>query len=243
MSQFGTMELVICFLPPVVVFGVLIVLILIDRQKKGKLTGINLQPNLASVSLMKSDSEGSAPTSNSSEHTGTDDLAKPRLENGHEATPGSVPSGETFIFHYPRNLAAEEFAMEPRKTMAELTAAGRAELRTCGACHQQTPFPTDTPPCGIALICQNCGAPLMHINPDLDHVRPEIVKEVFGYQNRGLLNVACPWCNNKNYAITAPANSVLGTYYVDIEPRHPQPLFLMQVDCVHCEKEFWIEWA
>jgi len=150
--------------------------------------------------------------------------------------------GETKPAKFPRNAAALEFAMEPRKTMAELTAEGRAELRTCSSCHKQTPFPIDTPPCAIALICQHCGAPLMSISPELDYVRPELVSQVFGYPNRGLLHVFCPWCKEKNYAITAPANCVSSNYYVISEPQNPQALFRMQVDCVHCQKEFWLEW-
>jgi hypothetical protein len=146
------------------------------------------------------------------------------------------------ITKFPRNSAALEFAMEPRKTMAELTAEGRAELRTCTSCYKKTPFPTDTPPCAIALICQHCGAPLIRVSPELDHVRPELVNRVFGYRNRGLLHVNCPWCNKKNYAITAPANSVSISHYVTKEPQNPQALFRMQVDCVHCKKEFWLEW-
>lgn len=151
-------------------------------------------------------------------------------------------NGETKPAKFPRNSAALEFAMEPRKTMAELTAEGRAELRTCMSCHKKTPFPKDTPPCAIALICQHCGAPLMPVSPELDYVRPELVSRVFGYRNRGLLHVACPWCMKKNYAITAPANSVSGNYYAISEPQNPQALFRMQVDCVHCKKEFWLEW-
>jgi len=143
---------------------------------------------------------------------------------------------------YPRDYAASKFAMEPRKTMAELTAEGRAELRTCMSCHKKTPFPTDTPPCAIALICQHCGAPLIRVSPELDYVRPELVNRVFGYQNRGLLHANCPWCNKKNYAITTTANSLFINYYVCSEPQNPQALFAMQVDCVHCNNEFWIEW-
>jgi len=66
---------------------------------------------------------------------------------------------ETKTDKFPRDSAALEFSMEPRKTMDELTAAGRAELRTCSSCRKQTPFPIDTPPCAIALICQHCALP------------------------------------------------------------------------------------
>ena len=153
-----------------------------------------------------------------------------------------IPTIETRPTEFSRNSAALEFAMEPRKTMAELTAEGRAELRTCRSCCDKTPFPTDTPPCGIALICQHCGAPLMPVSSELDHVRPELVSRVFGYRNRCLLHAPCPWCRKTNYAITAPANCISGSYYVISEPQNPQALFRIQVDCVHCNKEFWMEW-
>jgi len=150
--------------------------------------------------------------------------------------------GETKPNIFPRNSAALEFAMEPRKTMTELTAEGRTELRICRSCHKETPFPINTPPCAIALICQHCSAPLMSISPELDYVRPELVSMVFGYRNRGLLHVHCPWCMKKNYALTAPANCVSRPYYAISEPQNPQALFRMQVDCIHCQKEFWLEW-
>jgi hypothetical protein len=75
-----------------------------------------------------------------------------------KALPHSVEGSETTIggeksTKYPRDFAALAFAMEPRKTMAELITVGRAELRTCRSCHKKTPFPTDTPPCAIALVC------------------------------------------------------------------------------------------
>ena len=143
---------------------------------------------------------------------------------------------------YPRDYATSAFAMEPRKTMAELLAVGRAELRPCRSCHKKTPFPTNTPPCAIALVCQNCGTPLMPITSELDYVRSELVSSVFGYHNRGLLHVNCPWCMKKNYAITTTANSVFMNYYVSSEPQNPHALFAMQVDCVHCNNEFWLEW-
>jgi hypothetical protein len=143
---------------------------------------------------------------------------------------------------FSRNHAALEFGMEPRKTMAELLAEGRAELRACLSCHNETPFPTNTPPCGIALICQHCGVPLMSISPALDFVRPELVNWQFGYMNRCLLHVPCPWCMKTNYAITAPANCAGRCYYAIVKPQNPAAIFRMQVDCVHCKKEFWMEW-
>ena len=140
-----------------------------------------------------------------------------------------------------RDSAALEFAMEPRKTMSQLAAEGRTKLRTCAACNELTSFPIDTPPCGIAIICEHCGAPLMRVNPESDHVRPELVRAALGYQNRCLLNAACPWCGKRNNAITAPANCSSGGY-ADREPQNPHAIFRMQVDCVHCNEEFWMEW-
>ena len=104
-----------------------------------------------------------------------------------------------------------------------------------------TPFPIDTPPCGLVLICQCCGAPLTHIDSKTDNVPAKFIQSVFGYHNRCLVNAACPWCHKIVYAITAPANCRLGGY-VGREQENPNALFRMEIDCVHCGKNFWMEW-
>ena len=133
------------------------------------------------------------------------------------------------------------FSWEPYKTMAQLTEEGRTRLTTCMACHAQTPIPTDLPPSGLSLVCQHCLAPLVHVSEESDSVRAELIQRVFGWWNRCLIHARCPWCNEINYAIAAPANCRYGGH-VERDFRHPNVAFAVQTACGHCGKGFCVEW-
>jgi hypothetical protein len=158
-----------------------------------------------------------------------------RLLGSHDSSPSIEP---TTTVHISPTLA---FQFEPQKTMAQLTEAGRTQLRTCMSCHKRTPFPIDTPPFGLALVCQHCRAPLISVDTESNTVSPERLQKSFGYRNRCLVHAACPWCRKNNYAITAPANCRIGGL-ADRKPQNPNAVFRMQIDCVHCGTDFWMEW-
>jgi hypothetical protein len=116
------------------------------------------------------------------------------------------------------------------------------ELTICMACHKQTPLPEQDAPWGTALICVHCHTPL--IRHDLDDPLPTSPKRLemfYGLRERGLEHPRCPSCRKINYAVVFPAKGMNLAWYAVEEPKNPSG-FRFKVTCVHCSKDFYIEW-
>jgi len=112
---------------------------------------------------------------------------------------------------------------------------------TCASCQRQYSVPDPTPPVGTALVCERCGAPAVHVQPDSGGASADVLWRLFQYENRCILNLSCPWCEKMNHAITAPANNRYGGE-VRREPRSASPEFRLQIVCRHCQQESCVEW-
>ena len=112
---------------------------------------------------------------------------------------------------------------------------------TCASCQRQCSVPDPTPPVGTALVCEHCAAPAVYMQPDSGGASADVLWRLFEYEDRCILNLTCPWCEEMNHAITAPANCRYGGE-VKRQAGSPSPDFCLQVVCRHCGQEFCVEW-
>jgi len=116
---------------------------------------------------------------------------------------------------------------------------------TCKLCFKGTSVPTSNPPFGSHLICTNCHMPLVSTitreGATPLSVSPEALRRVMGFSGRCLIHAFCPWCSEINYGIVAPAEGRSTPWCEQKEPQNPGS-FSLKTDCVHCSKEFYVEW-
>lgn len=116
---------------------------------------------------------------------------------------------------------------------------------TCMACHKRTPVPASTPPFGTAIICVNCHNPL--IRPSGQEVSSPLptsatlLHGVYGYSGCYLDHPRCPRCRKLNYSIVFPEKGQFLGWYAVEKPENPQA-FRITVKCLHCDKDFYVEW-
>jgi hypothetical protein len=113
----------------------------------------------------------------------------------------------------------------------------------CMVCHKQTPLPLQDAPWGTAVICINCHSPLIRPSDPENPLStsPQRLMIFYGLINRGLEHPRCPFCQKINHAIVFPAKGMSLGWYTVIEPENPSGYRFMVV-CIHCKKEFYIEW-
>jgi hypothetical protein len=118
-------------------------------------------------------------------------------------------------------------------------------LVTCIACHKRTPVPTSDPPFGAPLRCVHCQSSLIRPSEPEEgsplSTSSELLNKVYGYSDRYLDHPRCPWCGKTNYSIVFPEKGRSIGWYAEREPKNPQA-FCVTVRCVHCDKDFYVEW-
>jgi len=116
---------------------------------------------------------------------------------------------------------------------------------TCKICFKETPVPTGNPPFGSHLICVNCLTPLVGVSAGdagtPQSVAPELLRRHMGFTGRCLIHPFCPWCQDVNYGVVAPSEGRLTPWTAQKEPSSPKA-FALKTACVHCDKEFYVEW-
>ena len=125
-----------------------------------------------------------------------------------------------------------------------MTTSGTRQA-ACKVCFRNTPVPTANPPFGSHLICANCHTALVAVTTPQGgvplSVSPAILRRHMGFTGRCLIHPFCPWCNQVNYGVVAPAEGRSTPWFARRRPENPHD-FVLASRCIHCEKDFYVEW-
>jgi len=116
----------------------------------------------------------------------------------------------------------------------------------CDSCGTRNNFRRLDPLFGKALVCSACSAPLVPIHePDPRcpmPIEPSEVSALFGLEHCSIEHPRCPWCQKINYCIVFPERGLEVGWYANREQENPKANFVIEVECVHCCKQFVVEW-
>lgn len=151
---------------------------------------------------------------------------------------------EEFLKGHKNRIAELERIMQKNKPVISSEPEGTF-LTTCNTCHKRTPVPTRDPPFGTPLRCIHCQSPLIRPSEPEEgnpiSTSSELLKNVYGYSGRYLDHPRCPICGRINYSVVFPERGRFIGWYAVGEPENPQA-FRITVRCVHCSKDFYVEW-
>lgn len=134
------------------------------------------------------------------------------------------------------------------KDEGEGSGAGSAsaeDMTTCLVCHERTLLPQKDPPWGTALACMHCHAPLIGgSQPEEESplsISAQTLEKTYGMTGRALEHPRCPFCGKINHAVVFPARGQSIAWYA-VEDLPDPARFSFPVHCVHCDKDFHIDW-
>ena len=116
----------------------------------------------------------------------------------------------------------------------------------CSKCGEKNEIPKVTPSFGTSLRCHKCHASLISVyesSPGCPNsIEPSEVKAFFGYDGCSLGHPRCPWCQKINYSVVFPERGCQLSWYTNREQENPQANFVVNIECFHCGKSFFVEW-
>jgi hypothetical protein len=112
---------------------------------------------------------------------------------------------------------------------------------TCKACGETALVPRERPAFGTAISCPKCHSALAG-GTFPQRCPPKEVRLHLGYPDCSLGHLRCPWCKQTNYSVVFPEHGYEVAWYSNRAQENPNAALVLSVECVHCKKQFVIEW-